>query len=198
MLKLITLLSLFSSSLLASNVGVSSIPLHEYKNMFSLEYNQQLRGSTNPGMQVQYLHSATKKIGFDAGLRISKGDYLGFVAGATYEVLPDYNNQPRFSLRAFYERDNWNGADFNNFGMSPTVSKGLNFNSVHLYPFLALPTKISIFEDSDEVNLASSLAIGLNGKIPNSKFKNIQAYLEANINLKNTVSNLSLGGSIKF
>ncbi len=198
MFKLLIALCTLSTSLLASNVGVSSLPLHEYKNMFSLEYNQQLSGSTNPGMQVQYLYSATKKIGFDAALRISKNDYLGFVAGATYEVLPDYNKQPRFSLRAFYERENWDGADFNNFGISPTTSKGFNFNSIHLYPFAAAPTKISIYEDSDDVRLASSLAFGVNGKIPNSRYQNIQAHIEANINLKNTISNLSLGASIKF
>jgi len=198
MIKLLVSLLVITLPVFASNVGISSIPLSEYKNMFSLEYNQQLSGSSNPGMQVQYLFSATKKIGFDAGLRIATDDFLGFVAGASYEVLPDYNNQPRFSVRAFYERENWDGADFNNFGASPTVSKGFNFNSVHLYPFLALPTKISIFEDSDDVNLASSLALGFSGKIPNSKFRNIRAHIEANINLKNTFSNLSLGASLNF
>ncbi len=193
------ILFFISSLALSSNVGMSSMPLTEYKNSFSTEIFTNINENySDPGIQLQYLYSATKKIGFDGGLRISKEDRIGLFVAGSYVFFKDYNNQPRLSLRGFFERDRINSLDLNSFGASPTISKGLNFFGVHTYPYAALPTKLVIIENSDDLEFASSLSLGVATKIPFEQMKDFVAIVEGNINLKNTSNNLSLGLSMNF
>ncbi len=189
---------IFSLSTFASNIGMSSMPLSQYKNALSAEFTMALEDSTNPGVQVQYLHSATKRIGFDGGMRLSSNDRFGLFLGGSYVFFKDYNNQPRFSLRGFYERESINSVDFNNFGFAPIVSKGFSIMGIHAYPYAALPTKLVIIEDSEDVQLASSLSLGVTSKLPFKNFEKIMAHIEGNINLKNTANDLSFGLSMNY
>ncbi len=191
-------LSLLAIPSFASNVGISVHPLETEARILSTEYTGRLSNGSSQGLQVRYLHTYTSELNFDAGFQVSKEDISTLFAGATYEFYPDFENQPKIAARGFIERERNNDQNVTNFGIAPIVSKGYSFSGYPAYPYVSLPMRLSLVELGDDYIFRSSLAMGISGNLPFEGFTNVVGNVEANVNLKDSFSSLSVGLSMNF
>lgn len=182
----------------ASIIGISTHPFESNENLFNAEFNSRFsRGSAN-GLQLRYLRSFNSKFNADAGFRVFKNERSTLFASATYEIFPDYMEQPQVSIKGFVERTRVRGTNINTFGAAPIISKGYSFWDYPAYPYLSIPMNLSLIEDTDKYEFVTSLTMGVTGEVPIDGFRNVLANLEANLNLRNSASYLALGLSMKF
>jgi hypothetical protein len=200
MSKVIAILALITTSFQvnASIVGVSMHPFGTNENILNSEVTSRFSNGSSNGMQLRYLHSFNSKFNVDGGFRVFKNNSSTLFAAATYEIFPDFGNQPQIALKAIYEKDRLNGVNVNNFGIVPTIGKGYDFWGYPAYPYIGIPLKLSLIDDTDEYQYISSVTIGATGNVPFEGFESVLANLEANVDVENSYSYIALGLSMNF
>ncbi len=190
-------LALGVSSAHAYGTGISSFPLEEEKKVISTEVTGIVSDGGGIGLQARYTQKLNEDSTVDAGLGISGGERSArLFAGYDYQIIPDYENQPRTSLKAFVENSKEFGARRNILGLAPTVSKGFSFWDHEAFPYISLPYGISLEGKQNSYKTTLSANIGVSSVIPGdyiSSKKPITANAEAIIGLNNSFSGIFLG-----
>ncbi|MDD4973266.1 MAG: hypothetical protein PHY93_02895 [Bacteriovorax sp.] len=195
-------------ALLAMTVGLSAQKVHAYGtglSAYPLEVetkliSAELTGITSQGgglgMQARFTDKLSDKGTIDAGLGISGGERSArLFAGYDYELFPDYENQPRTSVKAFVENSKEFNARRNILGLAPSVSKGFSFWGKEAFPYLSLPYGISLNGTNNSYSTTLSANIGISGLIPADvgADKQLTANAEAIIGLKDSFSGVFFG-----
>ncbi|MFZ4712674.1 MAG: hypothetical protein ACOYL6_03075 [Bacteriovoracaceae bacterium] len=200
MKKIIALLcTLISSQVFAYSMGVSTHPFEVDKKVITTEATGTMatNAGSGAGIQARYYQRLTQEMHVDGGFGVSSSTATArtLFVGSDYMFFPEYQNQPRISLKGMLSNTKERELSRNNLGMAPTVSKGFVIQGQEIYPFLALPMGISLDNKNNQYKGTSALSFGATGNIPVDGFQKLTANLEANINLKNTYSSVFMGVS---
>ena len=180
----------------AYGTGLSSFPLEVETKLLSAEFTGITSTGGGIGMQARYTQKLNEKGTVDAGLGISGGERSArLFAGYDYELFPDYEIQPRTSIKAFIENSKEFSARRNIIGFAPTVSKGFSFWGKEAFPYISLPYGISLNGNSSTYNTTLSANIGISGVIPADvgPDKQLTANAEAIIGVKDSFSGVFFG-----
>lgn len=180
----------------AYGTGLSSFPLEVETKLISAEFTGITSAGGGLGLQARYTQKLTDKGTIDAGLGISGGERSArLFAGYDFELFPDYENQPRTSIKAFLENSKEFNARRNILGLAPTFSKGFSFWGKEAFPYISLPYGISLDGSSNSYKTTLSANIGVSGVIPadTGANKQLTANAEAIIGLKDNFSGVFFG-----
>lgn len=194
--KLLTLISLlFSTHLWAIwGTGWSTYPMLIDNKFLSTEVTGDLSNNGGVGLQGRYIQKLNRATVLDGGIGFSGGERSGRVfAGLDYEIFPDYQAQPRISVKATFENSREFNLRKNKIGMNPIVSKGFNFWGKEAYPYLSAPMGISLDNGTQSYDTFMKVSAGITGKIPYGPLSHLTANLEGTINVKNSYSGVFLG-----
>lgn len=182
------------SSAFANVVGLSTHPFQLEKHVIGTEVTSNLSAGSGFGVQARYMHRLAPELNLDAGAMMAGGERNSrFFAGADYMIFPDYDSQPRVSIKSFLERTSEFDRDKNNIGFAPVVSKGFSFWGNEAFPFVAIPIKLSLDSDSSTYETVSSLAFGITGRLPIEGYTKLVGNIEANIDIENSYTGLVMG-----
>lgn len=185
-----------SHSAHAYGTGLSSFPLEVETKLISAEFTGITSTGGGIGMQARYTQKISEKGTIDAGLGISGGERSArLFAGYDYELFPDYENQPKTSIKAFIENSKEFRDRRNILGIAPTISKGFSFWGKEAFPYISLPYGISLNGNSNSYNTTLSANFGVSGVIPADVGPNKQltANAEAIIGVKDSFSGAFFG-----
>lgn len=186
-----------SSTAHAYGTGISTFPLEAEKKVISTEVTGIVSSGGGVGLQARYTQKLNEDATADAGLGISGGERSArLFAGYDYQIIPDYESQPRTSIKAFVENSKEYGARRNILGFAPTLSKGFVFWDHEAFPYISLPYGISLDGSQNSYKTTLSGNIGVTGIIPGDYLgttKKITASAEAVVGLKNSFSGVFLG-----
>ncbi len=180
----------------AYGTGISSFPLEVETKLISAELTGITSTGGGLGMQARFTQKINEKGTIDAGLGISGGERSArLFAGYDIEIFPDYENQPRTSLKAFIENSKEFNARRNILGLAPTFSKGFTFWGKEAFPYISIPYGISLNGSSSTYNTTLSANIGISGVIPADvgPEKQLTANAEAIVGLKDSFSGVFFG-----
>lgn len=146
------------------------------------------------GLEVSYLTNPLEDFNFELGAGFTDGDRNSrMFAATTYELFPDFGNQPRVSIKGYIERNQFfNDITQNAVGVAPILSKGFAFNELEFFPFVALPIQFNR-ESSEYSEMATSFSFGATAPISTTRQRTINANFETNINLVNSFTGVALG-----
>jgi hypothetical protein len=194
-LTTILILQTASFKLMAYGTGISTFPLEAEDKFISAEFTGVTSSGSGFGMQARFTDRINEKATVDAGLGIAGGERSArLFAGYDHELFPDYESQPRFSLKAFIENSKEFDVRRNILGIAPTISKGFSFWGHEAYPYLALPYGISLDGSKNAYQTTLSANIGINGNLPKEwANKQLTANAEIILGLKNSFSGIFAG-----
>jgi hypothetical protein len=180
----------------AYGTGLTSYPLEVETKLISAEFTGITSTGGGLGLQARFTDKLSESGTIDAGLGISGGERSArLFAGYDYELFPDYENQPRTSIKAFVENSKEFNARRNILGLAPTVSKGFTFWDKEAFPYLSIPYGISLNGTNNSYSTTISANLGISGVIPAEVGSNRQltANAEAIIGLKDSFSGVFFG-----
>ncbi|MAW07475.1 MAG: hypothetical protein CME61_04250 [Halobacteriovoraceae bacterium] len=196
--KILTLIlgGLMSTQVWAYGVGQSTHPMAINDRLLATEFTGILSDGTGMGVQVRYTQKLNKKIRMDGGLGIAGGDRSSrMFVGADYEIFPDYEKQPRVSVKLGYENASEFGNRINSFSITPTASKGFSFWGKEGYPFVAVPISVGLNSSNRTYETSLGLTGGWTGKVPLKieSLSKLTASAELNLGLKDTYTGVFVG-----
>lgn len=180
----------------AYGTGLSTFPLEVETKLISAEFTGITSSGGGIGMQARYTQKLSEKGTIDAGLGISGGERSArLFAGYDYELFPDYENQPRTSIKAFVENSKEFRDRRNILGIAPTVSKGFSFWGKEAFPYISIPYGISLNSNSNSYNTTLSANVGISGIVPADigPNKQLTANAEVIMGLKNSFTGAFVG-----
>ena len=194
-ITLTVLSGLFATNAFAYGTGISTFPLEVEKKFISAEVIGITSEGGGVGLQTRFTTKLNEKSTVDAGLGISGGERSArFFAGFDYEIFPDYQMQPRTSIKAFVENSKEFGVRRNIIGLAPTLSKGFTFWEHEAFPYVAIPVAISLNGRQNTYATTVSANLGVSGILPvETGSKKLTANAEANIGLKDSFTGLFVG-----
>lgn len=193
---LVGLFAIVSTNVFAYGIGQSSFPLMPNKRLISTEMTGITSTNGGVGIQSRYTQKLNAATTLDAGLGISGGERSGRIfAGADYEVYPDYQRQPRISLKGTIENAKEFGKRRNIISIAPIISKGFSFWGQEAYPYLALPLGISLEGREKRYKTFVSSNLGINGRVPIDGYRHLTGMLETQINLNGSFTGVTVGMS---
>ena len=164
---LIALGAMVPSLSFAYGVGYASYPLQEKKLLLSPEFMGILSEGSGAGIQGRVTFKPNQPFMVDGGFGAGTGEHsIRLFAGADYEIFPDYEKQPRISVKANWEHAREFKQSVNIIGITPTVSKGFNFWGHDAYPYIAVPLALGLHDKTKTYHSRINLALGMSGKIP--------------------------------
>lgn len=156
-----------STKLLAYGTGYTVLPMEVSQKIISAEFSGITSNGGGIGLQSRYTQKATERLSFDAGLGIAGGNYPSRIfAAADYEIFPDYESQPRVSLKMNIENAKENTGHRNIVTFAPILSKGFNMWGHEAFPYLSIPYGISLNPTTQSYSTRASANIGINGPLP--------------------------------
>lgn len=177
--------------------GISTFPLEVDKKVLSAEATGIVSNGGGLGMQARYTQKLNEASTIDAGLGISGGERSArLFAGYDYEIFPDYDIQPRTSIKAFVENSKEFGTRRNIIGIAPALSKGFSFWGQEAFPYISLPYGISLDGKRNSYTTTLSANAGISGVIAADYLntsKPITGNIEAIIGLKDSFSGVFVG-----
>ncbi len=180
----------------AYGTGISTFPLEVESKFVSAEFTGITSSGGGMGLQTRFTQKLSQAGTIDAGLGISGGERSArLFAGYDYELFPDYENQPRTSIKAFVENSKEFNSRRNILGLAPTVSKGFSFWGKEAFPYLSLPYGISLDGKNNSYKTTLSANVGISGIVPADvgPDKQLTANAEAIVSLKNSFSGVFFG-----
>ncbi len=184
----------FSASAFSNVVGVSAHPFQMQARAIQTEFTSNLSSGSGFGVQARYFQRLSRDFNLDAGFGLAGGERSSRIfLGGDYMLLPDYDAQPRVSIKTIYERTRDFGVNRDNLGIAPTLSKGFSFWGNEAFPFVALPVKLSLDDATNSYQTVSSLAFGITGRLPIEGYKNLIGNIEANLDINNSYTGLLMG-----
>jgi hypothetical protein len=198
---LISMLSLFimTQNAWSYGTGVSTFPLKINKPYIGAEFTGITSTGGGVGMQARYTQKLSSTTTVDAGLGMGGGEMTSRIfAGVDFELYPDYQQQPKISLKAKFENAKEFDIRTNSFGIAPTVSKGFNFWGHEAYPFVSIPYSVQLDAIDNTYHTIASLNMGISGNLPLEGFRHLTASAEGIINLKDSYSGVFFGVTFPF
>ncbi len=188
-------LGLGSSAAFGYGMGISTFPLSEDQKVLSAEVTGIVHNGSGVGLQARYTQKLSPVSTVDAGVGIAGGERSArLFAGYDYELFPDYDMQPRTSLKAFIENSKEFGTRRNILGLAPTVSKGFSFWGQEAFPYVSLPYGISLDGKKNAYETTLSGNIGISATIANEyTTKPVTANAEVIVALKDSFSGVFVG-----
>ena len=197
LLALTLSLGLVSNTAFGYGMGISTFPLEQDKKILSAEVTGIVSDGGGVGLQARYTQKLNEVSSVDAGLGISGGERSArLFAGYDYELFPDYDIQPRTSVKAFIENSKEFGTRRNIIGVAPTVSKGFSFWGSEAFPYISLPYGISLDGKKNQYETTLSANIGISGLIASDYLmteKPVTANAEMIIGLKDSFTAVFFG-----
>lgn len=174
--------------------GVSTYPIMLDKKFISGEFTGITSTGGGVGVQGRYTQRLNRKTIIDAGIGMSGGERSSrLFAGADFEIYPDYQRQPRVSVKTEISNNKEFDVRRNTIGISPTVSKGFSFWGHEAYPFVALPYNVSLDSDTKTYETQANLNVGITGNLPFEGYKHLTGTLEASVKIKDSYSGVFMG-----
>lgn len=190
-------LSFGSSAAFGYGMGISTFPLEQDKKVLSAEATGIVSDGGGVGLQARYTQKLNEVSSVDAGVGISAGERSArLFAGYDYELFPDYDMQPRTSIKAFVENSKEFGTRKNILGFAPTVSKGFSFWGQEAFPYLSLPYGISLDGKRNQYETTLSANLGISGQIASEYLmvnKPVTANAEVIVGLKDSFTAVFFG-----
>ena len=168
--------------------------------MISAEFTGITSNGGGMGLQTRFTQKLNAQSTVDAGLGIGGGERSArLFAGYDYEILPDYDYQPKTTVKAFVENAKEFGVRRNILGIAPTFSKGLVVAEKEVFPFISLPYGISLSNRDNTYASSFSANLGVTGNIPMENAKTLTASAEAVIGIKDSYTGafISIGYPIE-
>jgi hypothetical protein len=203
-MKKIGLVAVISLLMMAQNAwsygtGISSFPLVVNKPYVGAEFTGITSTGGGVGMQARYTQKLSSSTVVDAGLGMGGGEMTSRIfGGVDFELFPDYQKQPKISIKAKYENAEEFEVRTNSFGIAPTVTKGFNFWGHEAYPFVSLPYNVQLDAADASYNTTASLNLGIAANLPWDGYRHLTATAEGVINLSDSYSGLFVGVSFPF
>lgn len=195
-LSLLTLI--VSAESFAYGLGVSTHPFEIDKKVITTQATGTMANNngTGAGIQARYYQRLTQELNLDGGFGVSNSTQeRNLFFGTDYVLFPEYQNQPRVSLKGLISNSKEENLNRNNLGLAPTVSKGFVIRDREIYPFIAVPMNVSLESKENQYKGTAALAFGATGNLPIQGLEKLTASVEANLNLKNTYNSAYLGVS---
>lgn len=184
-MKIIALILLsLSNTLYASIVGITPHALSDEARVLTAEMAAYMSQRREMGMGLRYTHGITPGRLLDITVgsgQNSRGFYFG--GGMDFELLHDEGNQPRISIKPFYQHQRFDSNNLSVVGAAPTLRKGLNILEQDFYPYLAFPSGIQVDSSDDSFKYFGSLTLGATAPLPVASGKELMAGFEASKDL---------------
>ncbi len=195
---ILVLLLFFVSSAYATVVGYSSYPLVTKKNLLSAGMDSVISSGGGFGLEARYTQRVNSRFTVDGGLAISGADQSAsrLFLGADYEIMPDYMEQPRVSLKFNWFNEEQFNSRINRISLAPTATKGFNFWGKEAYPYVSLPIGMDFNGETKTYETVMNLAFGITGQLPFTGYEKITGNAEVSFNVKDSYSTFSLGLSM--
>lgn len=191
------LLALVTLSVSATTVGLSTHPFAVENKVITTEFNNYTSAGTGMGLTAKFYERVNQTLNYDVGFSVAEGIRSNrFLAGADYELFPDYGRQPRVSLKGIFESMDFDGDRINSVGIAPTISKGFSFWGKEAFPFLALPYRVSLNNDENTYETSTAVAVGITGRLDIGGTDKVVGNIETNFNLENSYSAIVMGLSV--
>jgi hypothetical protein len=190
-MKILLILSTICFSLASFGYGVGQIsyPLLVNSKLVSTEFTGIVSNGGGIGLQGRYTQKINKYTYFDAGAGISGGDRSNrFFLGADYEIIPDYENQPKISVKTNYENANEFGNRKHVLSFAPVVSKGLIVSEKEIYPFFSMPLSLNLDYAHNTYITSISASAGFSMKLPVEGYQHLTGSFEGAIGLNDSYS----------
>ena len=188
---------LMSSAAQAYGIGLSSFPLAAKTRMVSAEATGIVSHGAGAGIQARYTQNLNVGTTLDLGVGLSSGERSKRIfAGMDYELFPDYERQPRASIKATIANANEFGQTHNIFTIAPTFSKGFSFWGREGFPYLAVPYGVSLNSDRNTYVTTLDLAVGANAPMKFIEgYEKLIGNIEITAGLKNSFTAIFMGVS---
>jgi len=178
-----------AQSAYALGIGYSTFPLQKHDRLLAVESTAALSDGGGIGVQGRYTHKFDERTTFEGGIGMAGGNHDGSVFLTTDAmILPDYDQQPRVSVRGSIE----NAKEYNQrrtiFSVAPVVSKGFIAWEREVFPYVALPIGVNLNGANKSYQNTVSLSVGVNGHLPIQGKEKILANLETFLNVQNRYS----------
>ena len=199
MRKILGLIVLFlATSGQAGVIGYSTFPLVNSKNLLSAGLDSVVSSGGGMGINASYTQKINSRLIVDGGLGVSGADQTGskIFLGADYEIMPDYLEQPRVSMKFRWLNEDQFSYRINRLSAAPTVTKGFSFWGKEAYPYVALPMGVDFNGDTKTYETFMNITTGINGQLPFKGYEKITGNVEMSLNLKDSYSTISVGMSI--
>lgn len=193
--SLVFLALVVTSKVFAYGTGISTYPLEAEDKLIGAELTGITSSGGGMGLQTRYTQKINEKATFDAGLGISGGEHSARAfLGTDVMLFPDFESQPRVSVKGFLENSKEFGVRRNILGLAPTFSKGYSFWGHEAYPYLSIPYGISLDGSRNSYQTTMSANLGVSGLLPKEwSGKQITANAEAVLSMKNSYSGFFVG-----
>ena len=189
--------TIFVGQAFGYGTGISTFPLEVDKKVLSAEATGIVSTGGGVGLQARYTQKLSEASTIDAGLGISGGERSArLFAGYDYEIFPDYDIQPRTSIKAFVENSKEFGTRRNIIGFAPSLSKGFAFWGHEAFPYVSLPYGISLDGKRNSYNTTLSANVGISGIVASEYLdtkRPITGNVEAIVGLKDSFSGVFVG-----
>lgn len=180
----------------SNEVGWSVYPLKENQKIITAQFGGVFSGEGGYGITASYLQKLSPKWDVEAGAGFTGGDEGFTLYGAgNYELFPDYDKQPKVTLKGWYQYSDVSSSSVNRFYISPLVSKSTVLWGAETFPYVGIPTGVNLNYDNKQYSLFSALTLGISGNIPWEKMKNVMMLVEAKLNITGAYSGISFGFS---
>lgn len=188
------LLFVFSLPAWSYGTGYSSFPLMKQAKLISAEMTGITSDDGGIGMQGRYTQKVTPEMTIDGGIGMSGGDRDSRIfVGADYEMFPDYEYQPRISIKAGFENAKEFKTRNNIISVSPTISKGLVVRGHEIYPYFSVPLAIRLNSDSKQYSTTINASAGATTQLPFEGYRKWMASLEATVDVKDSFTGFFAG-----
>lgn len=184
------------SGAFAAGTGYSTYPLSMEKSLIGAEFTGVTSNGGGIGVQGRFTQRVNSKFNYDAGIGISGGERSSRIfAGADYELFPDYENQPKVSLKTTLQNSKDFDRRLNTVSVAPTISKGFSFWGEEAFPFIALPYAINLDSKTSTYHTSFNVNVGIAGKLPIEGYNNLIGMVEATIDIKDSYTGIFAGVS---
>lgn len=184
-MRIITLLFLFQVfPALASIVGISTHPLNDEARVLTAEMTGFMSKRHEMGMGLRYTQEMGKFRRLDitaSGGQDSRALTIG--GGIDIELLSEDINQPRVSLKPYFQYQKYENAKESVIGTAPTIRKGFSIQGQEFFPYLAVPTGIRVDNSTDEFVYYSSLSLGASMPFPGVNTNKLLFSFEGNMDM---------------
>lgn len=187
--------SLFvSSQAMGYGVGVANFPMMTDKKWLTTEFTGITNEGGGVGLQARYSQKLSHALLIEAGVGLGGGERSNRIfAGADYELIPDYMNQPRVSVKTTIANAREFDIRRNVLQVAPTVSKGFSFWGHEAYPFLSVPVGLSLETATSTYETIAAVSMGLTGHLPIEGYRDWMGNIEGQVNLKDSYTGIFFG-----
>lgn len=184
-----------SSLSMAATVGVSTHPFVSTDQAITTEFNSFHDYGSGIGITGRYFKSLNENVNLDVGIGIATEDRpVSLFAAADYMLYPDYNNQPRISIKSGIESVQIEDERWNIIGAAPTISKSIVVNGYELFPFASIPLRLGLNSDTEEYKIFPEFSFGTTaGGFSIGEYNNLIGSFEVGFDLSNGGSSVTAG-----